>query len=111
MRYKALFFDFDGVLADSVKVKTEAFAKLFEEILGSGRTKTENLGYLLSTYAISPETGLFFGDAASDYRAAMNCGVDFLGILPGPDAPLLKTAPDIEWVHDFTEVDFLNPPA
>ena len=29
--YKALFFDFDGVLADSVEVKTNAFAKLFEK--------------------------------------------------------------------------------
>ena len=30
MRYDAFFFDFDGVLADSVEVKTEAFAKLYE---------------------------------------------------------------------------------
>jgi len=30
MRYDALFFDFDGVLADSMEVKTRAFAKLFE---------------------------------------------------------------------------------
>jgi beta-phosphoglucomutase-like phosphatase (HAD superfamily) len=30
MQYEALFFDFDGVLADSVEVKTEAFAKLYE---------------------------------------------------------------------------------
>lgn len=30
MQYEALFFDFDGVLADSVEVKTRAFAKLFE---------------------------------------------------------------------------------
>ena len=30
MRYEAFFFDFDGVLADSVEVKTRAFAKLFE---------------------------------------------------------------------------------
>ena len=30
MRYEAFFFDFDGVLADSVEVKTEAFAKLYE---------------------------------------------------------------------------------
>jgi len=29
--YKALFFDFDGVLADSVEVKTDAFSKLFEK--------------------------------------------------------------------------------
>ena len=30
MEYEAFFFDFDGVLADSVEVKTEAFAKMFE---------------------------------------------------------------------------------
>ncbi|MEE9509964.1 MAG: HAD hydrolase-like protein [Candidatus Bathyarchaeia archaeon] len=30
MKYQAFFFDFDGVLADSVEVKTRAFAKLFE---------------------------------------------------------------------------------
>lgn len=30
MQYEAFFFDFDGVLADSVEVKTRAFAKLFE---------------------------------------------------------------------------------
>ena len=29
--YNAYFFDFDGVLADSVEVKTRAFAKLFEK--------------------------------------------------------------------------------
>jgi beta-phosphoglucomutase-like phosphatase (HAD superfamily) len=27
--YQAFFFDFDGVLADSVEVKTKAFARLF----------------------------------------------------------------------------------
>ncbi len=31
-RYDVLFFDFDGVLADSVEVKTNAFAKMFEEM-------------------------------------------------------------------------------
>lgn len=30
MKYHAFFFDFDGVLADSVEVKTEAFAQMFE---------------------------------------------------------------------------------
>lgn len=30
MPYEAFFFDFDGVLADSVEVKTRAFARLFE---------------------------------------------------------------------------------
>ena len=30
MQYEAFFFDFDGVLVDSVEVKTRGFAKLFE---------------------------------------------------------------------------------
>jgi beta-phosphoglucomutase-like phosphatase (HAD superfamily) len=30
VHYEAFVFDFDGVLADSVEVKTRAFAKLFE---------------------------------------------------------------------------------
>jgi beta-phosphoglucomutase-like phosphatase (HAD superfamily) len=30
VHYEAFFFDFDGVLADSLEVKTRAFAKLFE---------------------------------------------------------------------------------
>lgn len=31
MKYKALFFDFDGVLVNSVEVKTKAFSSLFEK--------------------------------------------------------------------------------
>ena len=212
MQYKALFFDFDGVLADSVEVKTRAFAEIFKEfgprvqekvvehhrsnggmtrkdkfvyyyknfvklplssaeleglcrkfsalvvdevvdsdeipgalnilkkwsvsvpcfivsatpddeiikivtrrglaghfreILGSGRTKTENLSHLLKKYDLFPETSIFFGDAESDYRAAMACGVHFFGILPSPNAPLLKVAPTIEWAKDFTAPGFL----
>ena len=33
VHYDAFVFDFDGVLADSVEVKTRAFAKLFDEKL------------------------------------------------------------------------------
>lgn len=31
MKYKALFFDFDGVLVNSIEVKTKAFSSLFEK--------------------------------------------------------------------------------
>ena len=208
--YKALFFDFDGVLADSVEVKTRAFAKLFEsyghaveakvvehhrknggmtrvdkfrhyyreflgkaldeaelqqlcndfsrlvvdevvsspeipgaenflkkwhntvkcfvvsatpdeeikeivkrrgidiyfhEILGSSCSKSDNVNYLLNKYGIAPDQCLFFGDAGSDYRAAATSGVDFIGILPNENAPLLKIAPDITWVKDFVAID------
>jgi beta-phosphoglucomutase-like phosphatase (HAD superfamily) len=206
MTFEALFFDFDGVLADSVSVKTRAFARLFEahgpdvvarvvehhlqnggmtrfdkfrhyyaeflglplseadmeglcdrfaalvveevvaapeipgagafledcrdipafvisgtpeaeireicsrrgldghfrEILGAPTGKTEHVARLLTQYGFDPAACLFFGDASSDWRAASAYGIPFVGILPGPDAPLLTMAPDIAWYTDFT---------
>ncbi len=210
MKYEAFFFDFDGVLADSVEVKTKAFAKLFEsygleiqskvvehhrkhgglsrnekfrhyyekllkkplyddemeqlcnafsllvvdevaaspeipgaesflkkwhkvlpcfvvsaapeielneiinkrkldryftDILGSFRSKKENLELLIDKYSFDPFKCIFFGDAESDYRAAKALRVNFIGILPGPDAPLLQVAQDIIWVRCFIDLN------
>ena len=210
MNYQAFFFDFDGVLADSVEVKTRAFAKLFErygpdveakvvehhrnnggmtridkfyhyyqeflgkpldkaelqrlcndfsrlvvdevvsapeipgaenflkkwhnsvkcfmvsatpddeikeivkrrgidiyfhEILGSSCSKSDNVNYLLNKYELAPRQCLFFGDAESDYRAATASEVNFIGILPNENAPLLQIAPDITWARGFVGMD------
>ena len=207
--YKALFFDFDGVLADSVEVKTNAFAKLFEkfgleiqakvvehhrnnggmtrrdkfvyyyqnylkktadsvqiehlcnefsslvvddvvaspeisgaehflkkcsekvqcfvisatpdeeieqivrrrgidgyfkDLFGSSCSKTKHVNNLLGKYGFKPDQSLFFGDAGSDYRAATETDVDFIGILPNSHAPLLKIAPGIRWYKNFLEI-------
>jgi beta-phosphoglucomutase-like phosphatase (HAD superfamily) len=209
MKYKAYIFDFDGVLADSVEVKTKAFAKLFDkygktvqnkvvehhlnhggmtrvekfklyfkeflkkpltelglqklcdefsgivvdqvvsapeidgaeefvrnkcqmapcfvnsatpdieikeiirrrgcseyfvEVLGSNYSKTENLTHILKKYHIEPERSVFFGDATSDYQAAINCGVTFFAIVPDMYAPLLKCHPEIVWAKNFLEM-------
>lgn len=209
-KYSAFFFDFDGVLADSVEVKTRAFAKLFErygtaivakvvghhrnnggmtridkfyhyyqefldkpldeaelqrlcndfsrlvvdevvsapeipgaeeflkkwhkrlpcfivsatpdeeiskivnrrgleiyfrDILGSSKSKQENVKTLLEKYGFNPEKCIFFGDAESDYRAAMACNVNFIGIVSGTDAPLLRVAPEVKWVRDFIDLN------
>ncbi len=209
MDYKAFFFDFDGVLADSVEVKTRAFAKLFEKygpeikkrvvehhltnggmsrydkfqyyyseylkqplpeqefqnlckkfarlvvdevvaspeipgshpylekcyvaspcfvvsatpedeireivrrrgiqkyflnVLGAPASKQENLERLLTDNKLAPEQCVFFGDAESDYRAAMTCGVNFTAILPNGNAPLLRVAPLIKWHRNFFEL-------
>ncbi len=133
MRYKAFFFDFDGVITDSVEVKTRAFAQLFkafgpeiqEKVVAhhranGGMTRKDKFIHYHKEYLNEPlDTGgldslcrrfsfLVVDEVvASDYQAATDCGVHFLGILPGPEAPLLKIAPDIKWARDFTEVDFL----
>ncbi len=89
----------------SVIVHRRGLKHYFNEILGSSRSKRENLALLLEKYDFKPAKCFFFGDAESDYRAARACGVDFVGIVPGPDAPLLQVAPEISWARNFVGMD------
>jgi len=82
-------------------VEKRRLKKYFIEILGSNRSKTENLNYLLEKYNFTGSHCKFFGDAINDYNAAKNCGVPFVGIIPDTDAPLYKKAPDIYWQKNF----------
>ena len=76
----------------------------FHEVLGSSRSKTDHVTLLIEKYNLNPDHCLFWGDAGSDYRAAIETGVGFIGILPDSNAPLLKTAPDILWYNDFSNL-------
>ena len=76
----------------------------FREILGSTRSKQENIELLIKKYDLDPEKCLLFGDTESDYRAAMSCNVKFMGVLPGLEAPLLRVAPHINWVENFVDL-------
>ncbi|MDP3181686.1 MAG: HAD hydrolase-like protein [Desulfobaccales bacterium] len=92
-------------------VQRRSWSAYFQEVCGAPKSKGENLKSLLTKHALTPARCLFFGDAESDYRAAQACGVPFLGILPDAAAPLLKAAPEVKWVRDFTEVaQLLHPP-
>ena len=86
-------------------VKKRGLDKYFLEVLGSSRNKTENIKYLIDKYNLNPDQCAFLGDAESDYKAARECNISFLGILPGADAPLLKIASDIKWIKDFTSLN------
>ena len=91
-------------------VRRRGLQNFFKEVLGSSASKSENLKTLLNNYRFDPAKGLFFGDAESDYRAAKDCGVEFMAILPGPDSPLLKIVPDVRWVNNFeTAMQLLLP--
>jgi phosphoglycolate phosphatase-like HAD superfamily hydrolase len=83
-------------------VKSRGWSGYFREVRGAPRSKRENLEILLQKYDLVAEHCLFFGDAEADYLAAQACGVRFIGIVPGPGAPLLAVAPHIEWYRDFT---------
>lgn len=82
-------------------VRRRGLEGFFKEVLGSSASKTENLKRLLDKYVLEPAKCIFFGDAESDYRAARNCGVEFIAILPGQDAPLLKIVPDVRRANNF----------
>lgn len=85
-------------------VRFRGWSRYFREVRGAPRSKRENLAILLQKYDLAAEHCLFFGDAEADYRAAQACGVRFIGIVPGPGAPLLQAEPQIEWCRDFTEM-------
>ncbi len=89
-------------------MKSRSIDVYFEEILGSARSKSANIDYLLEKYGFSPGQCLFFGDAESDYRAATGFNVKFMGIVPNEQAPLLQIAPDICWACDFERLDLEN---
>ena len=84
-------------------VDKRGLARYFKAVLGSSMTKQQNIEYLINQYALKEKECLFFGDAESDYRAAKACGMNFLGIVPGPDAPLLRSAPEVQWARNFIE--------
>lgn len=85
-------------------VRRRGWAGYFREVKGAPKSKRENLEMLLRKYGFTPGGCLFFGDAESDYRAAQSCEINFLAIVPGPDAPLLKEAPGIEWHRNFIDI-------
>ena len=85
-------------------VDRKALGQYFEEVLGAPLSKETNLRLVLDKYRLEPDNCLFFGDAESNYTAARIHVVNFLAILPGPEAHLLKVSPQLQWFRDFTEI-------
>lgn len=88
---KAVIFDFDGVIAESVNIKTEAFAYLFKDspkeiqnkviklhLDNGGMSRFEKFKIIYKDYLkqpLSEEKSKQLGDAFSDYvyQAVVNC--------------------------------------
>ena len=83
-------------------VKRRGMEGYFKEVSGAPADKKKNLETLLAKYNLNPSRCCFFGDAESDYLAAHSCGVDFFGIVPGEDAPLVRAQPRVRWTENFT---------
>jgi len=96
----------DGELSEIIERRR--WNGYFREVLGSARSKQEHIAFLIKKYDLEPGKCLFFGDAESDYRAAMSSKVKFMGVLPSPDAPLLGIAPNINWTKNFDDLKRVN---
>lgn len=73
----------------------------FKGVYGAPQAKAEHVARIMEEESLNQEECLFFGDASGDYKAARACSIDFLAVLPGPDAPLLERHPHVRWVPDF----------
>jgi len=82
-------------------VERRGWTEYFVETCGAPDTKHDHLKRLLGNYALNPAHCIFFGDAFSDYQAASESRIPFIGILPNPEAPLLKAVPEIRWIRNF----------
>ncbi len=85
-------------------VKKRGLNPFFKEVLGSGQSKADNLKTILLNYNLKKENCIFWGDAHSDYLAATQCQVPFIGIVPNKDAPLLKKAGKVKWYTNFVDM-------
>jgi HAD superfamily hydrolase (TIGR01549 family) len=53
----------------------------FKEVVGSPASKKENLKYMLKKHSLTASESIYFGDAKSDYHAALENNVDFIAVV------------------------------
>lgn len=82
-------FVISGTPEDELRhiIKQRKMADYFQEILGSPVKKPVHIRNLLSTYCLAPEQCIFIGDALTDYNAARETGLHFVGIQGEIDFP------------------------
>jgi len=66
-------------------VKKRGLSHFFEEVYGSPRKKNDIINQILEENGFQRSRCLFIGDAISDYNAAIETGIHFLGIVKKDD--------------------------
>ena len=72
-------------------------ARFFSEAFGTPKKKPDIIRDILDRHSLRPDHVLFVGDAMTDYRAALETGLRFVGIAPAPGAfpPGTHVLPDL----------------
>jgi phosphoglycolate phosphatase-like HAD superfamily hydrolase len=89
MQGRTRIFLISGTPEDELKQVVEArgMTHYFDEILGSPIKKPAHIRALLSGYQLQPDSCVFVGDALTDYHAARETGLHFLGIQGDVELP------------------------
>lgn len=61
-------------------VKSRGINNLFKSVYGSPKSKTQIIRQILNETKSTPDDCIFFGDAMTDYEAAIECKIKFVGI-------------------------------
>lgn len=78
-------------------VEQREMSHYFKEILGSPVRKPEHIRRLLAKYSLAPEQCVFIGDALTDYNAALETSLHFIGIQGEVHFPdTVKPLPDCQ---------------
>jgi phosphoglycolate phosphatase-like HAD superfamily hydrolase len=89
-------------------VQARGWRNFFQEVHGSPRLKPEIIEDILARTGLARDRVLFVGDAMTDYNAAQDTNISFLGrVAPGDENLFPK---DTSLVDDLTGLaDFLTP--
>lgn len=77
-----LIFVISGTPEEELKqiIEKRGMSPYFNEILGSPVKKASHIKMLLNKYKLTPSQCVFIGDALTDYHAAQQTGLHFIGI-------------------------------
>ena len=76
----------------------------FDGVYGSPKSKADIINNILLETAIDKGRVIFFGDALTDYKAAKECGISFVGIKNKET----KFPPNTFLINDFEDEDILK---
>lgn len=103
MAGKTLLFLISGTPEEELRhvVEQRGIAGFFAEVYGSPTRKPEHIRKLLNEYQLDPARSVFVGDALTDYHAAKETGVTFIGIESEVEFPVGTTVlPDCRGLMD-----------
>ncbi|MEJ2133879.1 MAG: HAD-IA family hydrolase [Desulfofustis sp.] len=89
MQGRCRIFLISGTPEDELKqvIAARKMEHYFDEILGSPIKKPAHIRRLLSAYRLQPASCVYIGDALTDYHAARETGLHFLGIQGDVELP------------------------